>query len=100
MAIDWQTMMFAFDITRSDGGAGILIPSTDPDKPGVQAAIPPEKMLEFTIRKVPPTEYVEVILKVSYEPGEKCLGLTTQIEEAEKWVMDANKLLDEVRGGS
>lgn len=97
MAIDWQTMKFAVDITRSDGGVGILIPSTESDKPGVQAAISAHKIRRFVLRKVPETEYVEVVLEVNYEPGEKCLGLTKQVEEAIQWVIDANRLIDDVR---
>jgi hypothetical protein len=97
MAIDWQTMMEAFVITWPDGGAIILIPSTVTGKPGIQAAISFDKIRGFTLREVPETEYAEVILEVNYEPSEKCLGLTKQVEEAKKWVTDANKLLNNVR---
>ncbi len=97
LAIDWQTMMFAFVITWPDGGATILLPSTEADKPGVQAAISFDKIRRFVLREVPETEYAEVILEVNYEPSEKCLGLTKQVGEAQKWFTDANRLLNNVR---
>lgn len=97
MALDWNLMRGAFDITRPDGGAGILIPNSNPNKPGVQAAISAHKIRGFLLRPDPETNLTEIILEVSYGTGEKCLGLTDQVAEAERWVADANKLVEEAR---
>lgn len=99
LAIDWPTMMDAFVINRSDGGALILHPSEEIGKPGIQAAISFGKIHRFVLREDSDTGYAEVMLLVKFEPGELCLGLTKQVEEAKKWVSDANQLLQNVQMG-
>ncbi|WP_420632358.1 hypothetical protein [Candidatus Leptofilum sp.] len=99
LAIDWSIMMWAFVITSLDGGAKILNPSEEAGKPGIQAAISFGKIRGFVLREDSDTGYAEVMLLVKFESGELCLGLTKQVEEAQKWVIDANQLLQNVQMG-
>ena len=92
MGIDWDTMRYAFTISREHGDAIILvIPSR------VQAGIGPESILQFRLVYDETTGLAELVLDVTYSPGIESLGLTDKIDEARKWVSDANELLEQGR---
>jgi hypothetical protein len=94
MAIDWNTMRYAFDISTEHGDAGIFVhPPPGSVYPGMGAAISAPKIRRFVLRPDQDTGLTEVVLEVTYGSGEECLGLTDQVEEAEKWVATANELV-------
>lgn len=99
MAIDWEDMQTAFDISVQHGDAGIFIPPP-PDSSysvGVQAAISAQNISHFELQLDPETGLTEVVLNVTYESGKKSLGLTNQLKEARRWVADANEIVRRVR---
>ncbi len=92
MGIDWDTMRYAFTISREHGDAVILrVP------PGVQFAIGPESMLQFRLVYDETTVLAEVVLDVTYSRGADSLGLTDKVDEAKRWVKDANELLQQAK---
>jgi hypothetical protein len=97
MAINWEVLEHAFVITRQDGGAKLLHQPGGPGTFGVVAAIGAEQIQGFVLRTGPEANLAEVVLKVTYLPGEKCLGVTDRITEAERWVADANQLVHQAR---
>lgn len=93
MAISWENLERAFEITRQDGDAKLLHQPGGPGTFGVVAAIGSEQIQDFVLRIDTETNLAEVVLKVTYSPGEKCLGVTDRVAEAKRWVADANDLL-------
>ncbi len=94
MTIDWDTMRYAFDISKGHGDAAIFIhPPPGSVYPGMGAAISAPKIRCFSLRTDRDTGLTEVVLEVTYGSGKECLGLTDQVEEAEKWVATANELV-------
>jgi len=93
-------MRSAFDITRQHGDAGLFHQPDGPGTYGIGASIAAETILGFELRPVPETELTEVILRVTYPPGEKCLGITNQLSEAAQWVAEANGIIQRVRQNS
>src|SRR5512145_3411928 len=97
MVLNWDDTISAFDITSSDGGAGIFHQPGGPGTFGIKAAISPEDILGFIVQPDSATGLSEVILRVTYPPGEESLGLTERRVEAERWVADANALVEQAR---
>jgi len=92
MSIDWDTMLYAFEISREHGDAGIF-----KTPPGVHFAIGPEKMLQFRLVYDETTGLAEVVLDITYRPEPLSLGLTDKVDEAQRWVNDANELLQQAK---
>jgi len=92
MGIDWDTMRYAFTISREHGDAIILvIPAR------VQAGIGPESILQFRLVHDETTGLAEVVLDVTYSREADSLGLTDRVDEARRWVSDANELLQQAK---
>jgi hypothetical protein len=92
MCIDWDIMRYAFVISREYGGAKILkVP------PGIQFAIGPEDMIRFRLVDDEVTGLTEVALDLTFQSETENLGVTDQVDEARRWVSDANELLQRAK---
>ncbi|MFN8569111.1 MAG: hypothetical protein U0Z44_16695 [Kouleothrix sp.] len=90
MAISWENLERAFEITRQDGMLLLHQPGGPGTFWGSRAAIGSEQFQDFVLRIDTETNLAEVVLKVTYSPGEKCLGVTDRVAEAKRWVADTN----------
>ena len=99
MAIDWEGLERAFEIAMKHGDAGIFNPPIDRPGTGVMGAISSSKIRRFATRPDPSSGLTEVVLEVTYGKGEESLGLTDQVEQAIRWVEDANRLVANARRG-
>jgi hypothetical protein len=98
LAIHWDRLLYGFDITVQHGDAGIFtLPPPGASFPAIGAAIGSSQIRGFTLKPEPESGLIEVVLEVTYNPNEESLGLTDQLEEAKRWVADANELVRRVR---
>lgn len=96
LILDWETRRYAFSITAPDAGATIVVID---EKAGlsVDAAISACDICRFFLEPIPNKRQVEVILEVTYGDGKKSLGVTDQIQQAQRWVANANEFVRQAR---
>jgi hypothetical protein len=94
MSIDWDRRLYAFSISREYGDAIIVkVP------PGIEYAMGPEGMLQFRLVHDETTGLSEIVLDITFRSGIEIesLGLTDKVDEAKRWVSDANELLQRAK---
>lgn len=98
MAIHWDDMPYAFEISVQWGDAKIFHPPPpDSQYGGIHGGVDLSQMGQFVLRPTQEIEQVEVVLEVTYGPREKSLGVTNQISTAERWVIAVNSLLQKLK---
>ncbi len=92
LGIDWDITRDAFILERQFGGAKLFgIPAY------FQVGIDLREIVGFRLDLGNEADLAEVILDVTYHSGHESLGVTDQLEQAERWVQEANRIVADAR---